>query len=412
MIVLSMNTTSKMSEKLNIRELIVQLPNHRLEEYRITPVAKLFDGVQTMAEPSVGDPCCQDPSPCAHCGHNVTVNNGYTDSSITSLDSGIVYGSLATAIKQMPSLVAKYLNRLAEKSSDSYSKLCEVMAADGAFIYVPEGLDVDDPFNVTSCYVGDNTMASAERHLIIIEAGAKAKVVFDKRVSSADSYPFASEIVEIFVGEKAELETAHICDIKTASAISHNYSSQQADSKHTSIDMGVRAEVLRVNRIVDLVGRGAHNAMYGIFVSGKGELFDYHTTINHMVEDCTSEEHFKDLIAVGGVGAFKGRIYVAQDAQRTEAFQQNNNILLGNGAKIFTKPELEIYADDVKCTHGATIGRPDDEAIYYMRQRGIGEVMARRLQMMGFVNDIVGRCGIGCVASDIVERVTNKIENL
>ncbi len=402
-----------MSEVVDIRELIGQLPRSRSEEYRIAPVAKLFEKVQTLASEYQPDACCeQERSLCAQCGNNIIITNGYTNNELTTLDSGVVYGSLAAAKGQMPELVDKYLNTLSGKSKDSYSKLCESLARDGAFVYVPEGYEAIDPFNIISCYSGDSSMACLERHLIIIDDKAKAKVVFEKRTGSAQSYPFASEITEIFVGQGADLETAHVCDIKKGTAISHSYAAQQAQSNYKSIDMGVSAELLRVNRIVDLVGCGAHNTMYGLFASGKDELFDYHTTINHLATDCTSEEHFKDLIAVGGVGVFKGRIYVAQDAQRTEAFQQNNNILLGNGAKISTKPELEIYADDVKCTHGATIGRPDDEAIYYMRQRGIGQQMARRLQMMGFVNDIVGRCGINCVANDIVDRITNKIEKL
>lgn len=394
-----------------LKNQIGQLPTARLEEYRNTPVAKLFAAVESLA-PRLEPDCCAQPSPCAQCGYNIYINNGFIDGELVSLPSGVIYGSLAAARESHSELVAQYLDAQASKSGDCYSKLCGEFAQDGAFIYVPEGIDVSDPFTIISCYNGAASSACFERSLIVVGEGAKAKFVFDKKTSGDESTPVASEIVETFVGAGAEVETAHICDVKAGTVITHSYTAQQASSRYKSVDMGVSAALSRVNRSVELLGTEAHNSMYGLFVSGSDEIFDYHTAINHIAAGCTSEEHFKDLIAVGGVGVFKGRIYVAQDAQQTEAFQQNNNILLGNGAKIYTKPELEIYADDVKCTHGATIGRPDDEAIYYMRQRGIGEQTARRLQMIGFVNDIVGRCEISCVADQLVDRITTKIENL
>lgn len=402
-----------MNTAVDFKAMLGALPSGRLEQYRNTPVGKLFAGVDALCVPFDGDePCSPELSPCAQCGLTIKINNGLTDGLLLGLPSGVMYGSLAKAKIKFPELVEKYLDTQAAASGDHYSNLCREMASDGAFVFVPSGLEIVEPITIISNYKGEKSQASFERHLIIIEDGAKANVVFEKKLKSVGEGPLGSDITETFVGKDATLEVANICDMPSGNSISNSYTKQQEASNYKSVDMGVAVGLLRFNRNVSLDGEGAHCGMFGLFVSGPNELFDYHTVINHNAANCTSDEHFKDLIAVGGVGVFRGRIYVAKGAQKTEAMQQNNNILLGNGAKIFTKPELEIYADDVKCNHGATIGRPDDDAIYYMRQRGIGEDMARRLLVMGFVNDIISRCKISCVADKIVSDITRKIENL
>lgn len=163
---------------------------------------------------------------------------------------------------------------------------------------------------------------------------------------------------------------------------------------------------------VDLDGAGAENLLGGVFLAAGQEHCVVRLRTNHNVPDCRSNSYIKGVAGGSAVGEFCGLVYVAPDAQRTDAQQQNRNILLSETARITTQPQLEIYADDVKCSHGATVGQMDSEAILYMRQRGLSEAQARRLQIEGFVGDVVRRCGIEPLCEAVMDAVIAKMEKL
>lgn len=156
---------------------------------------------------------------------------------------------------------------------------------------------------------------------------------------------------------------------------------------------------------VELAGEGAEAHLYGLFVAGAGERAGIRTEVEHRVAGCSSTQDFRGVAAADGRGAFDGLIRVAPDAQRTQAFQSNHNLLIGDRATIESRPRLEIYADDVKCAHGATVGQLDEEAVYYMRQRGISEAEARRMQLQGFAAEIIDRCPSETIRKVVFERV-------
>ncbi|MBQ5719021.1 MAG: SufD family Fe-S cluster assembly protein [Alistipes sp.] len=232
----------------------------------------------------------------------------------------------------------------------------------------------------------ERTVRGRQRLIVVHSAANTAKMHFDLCEGASLS------LVELFTSEcSAE------CTI-----------SQQADSRCDVVSVSVAGSV--ADYAINLDGQGADNRLRSVYIAGGEEHTRLNLRVNHNVSDCTSDSLVKGVAGGYSTGEFHGMVYVAEDAQRTDARQTNRNIEIGPDAKIITKPQLEIYADDVKCSHGATVGQMDSEAIMYMRQRGLSEQQARRIQIEGFVNDIVMQAGE--IGSYLADELTRKLENL
>ena len=347
--------------------------------------------------------------------HRMKFLNGFCCDArhLTRLADGVVFGSMAAAAREYPGLVGKYYNTLPHGHGSAVAELTAAFVQDGAFVYVPRGIRVELPFAVECGLYGDGeAVASFGRNLFIFEEGSQAQLVIDSRTLSGERN-LACRTREIFVGSGTRVEMVESCRLnERSSLISASYARQQGDSVLHGVSVGLSAGLMRNEQTVLLEGRGAENHTNGLTIAGGQEHLDFATDIEHIASDCTSYQLFKGLAADGGTSVFSGRIYVAQDAQRTQAFQQNNNLLLSDGAHVYAKPQLEIYADNVKCSHGATVGQLDPEAIYYMRQRGIGLEDARRLQMYGFVLDVLGESRVQEMNELFDREIASKIEGL
>ena len=347
--------------------------------------------------------------------HRMKFLNGFCCDArhLTRLADGVVFGSLAAAAREYPGLVGKYYNTLPHGHGSAVAELTAAFVQDGAFVYVPRGIRVELPFAVECGLYGDGeAVASFGRNLLIFEEGSQAQLVIDYRTLSGERN-LACRTREIFVGSGARVEMVESCRLnERSSLISASYARQQGDSVLHGVSVGLSAGLMRNEQTVLLEGRGAENHTNGLTIAGEQEHLDFATDIEHIASDCTSYQLFKGLAADGGTSVFSGRIYVAQDAQRTQAFQQDNNLLLSDDAHVYAKPQLEIYADNVKCSHGATVGQLDPEAIYYMRQRGIGLEDARRLQMYGFVLDVLGESRVQEMNELFDREIASKIEGL
>ena len=347
--------------------------------------------------------------------HRMKFLNGFCCDArhLTRLADGVVFGSLAAAAREYPGLVGKYYNTLPHGHGSAVAELTAAFVQDGAFVYVPRGIRVELPFAVECGLYGDGeAVASFGRNLFIFEEGSQAQLVIDYRTLSGERN-LACRTREIFIGSGARVEMVESCRLnERSSLISASYARQQGDSVLHGVSVGLSAGLMRNEQTVLLEGRGAENHTNGLTIAGEQEHLDFATDIEHIASDCTSYQLFKGLAADGGTSVFSGRIYVAQDAQRTQAFQQNNNLLLSDDAHVYAKPQLEIYADNVKCSHGATVGQLDPEAIYYMRQRGIGLEDARRLQMYGFVLDVLGESRVQEMNELFDREIASKIEGL
>ena len=248
----------------------------------------------------------------------------------------------------------------------------------------------------------DGPYAAVDPRHMRIEAAAGAS----GRVVVVHTAPDMSSL-EIVAAEDARLE---ITEVFLAEAFAEVAVKQSARSlcRLTAVQL----TSANASYTIDLDGRDAENMLGGVFLAGGEEHCVVKLRTNHNVPDCRSNSYIKGVAGGSARGEFCGLVYVAPDAQHTDAQQQNRNILLSETAHIATQPQLEIYADDVKCSHGATVGQMDSEAVLYMRQRGLSEVQARRLQIEGFVGDVVRRCGVEPLCETMMEAVRAKMEKL
>lgn len=306
----------------------------------------------------------------------------------TPLPEGVIITSLKEASEQYPDLVERYCGRLADRRRDGVTAFNAAFAQDGFFIYVPDGVVLDKPVQVVNIMRSDVDFMANSRNLVVLGRGAQAKLlVCDHAV---DEVRFlANRVTEVFVGEDAvyehyKLESTHDKNTNLATLLVE----QQAGSDVVANVITLHGGMTRNTIEFDLEGEHCETLLCGMAVADEAQRVDNYTSVRHNRPNCHSNELFKYILDDTSLGGFTGRLIVAPDAQKTEAYQTNRNLLLSRAARMRTKPQLEIYADDVKCSHGATIGQLDDEALFYMRSRGISAHEARLLLMAAFTADV------------------------
>ena len=388
------------------------LPTKRVESYRQTDIRAMYDSDLEL----LSCECLQNKSHKIDLpidSIRIEIYNGcyVGQEKLTITNQGVVFGSLAEAACKYPYVVGKYVNSTQGKN-DVVGALNTAFIQDGLFLYVPSGVRVDLPITIIESYFNQMPAMTFGRTLMVFEANSECTVILNS--SSECSHTLVSNGVrEIFAESGANVNIVDIqqyCD--EFKNIVSTYVVQSSDSNVKSVSLTLDGSVVRNNLTVKLNGRGAENQTYGLALSSRNQHIDYFTNIEHISSDAVSRQKFKSTASESGRVVFNGRIYVAQDAQRTQAFQENRNLLLSDTAKIYAKPQLEIYADDVKCSHGATVGQLNAEEIYYMRQRGLSEADAKRLQVYGFVNEIISRVDNPQLIELLNELATAKIERL
>lgn len=314
------------------------------------------------------------------------------------LPKEVVICSLKEAAEKYPDLLAKYYGRLSTQKQDGLVAFNGAFAQDGFFMYVPKNVQLDRPVQLVNIMRADVDFMANAHNLIILEEGAKAQLlVCDHTV---DDVRFVSNrVTEVFVAENAtyehyKLENTHI---KTTN-LSTLLIEQQASSNVLGNVITLHNGLTRNSIEIALNGENCETELCGMVIADKKQQVDNFTSVLHNMPNCHSNELFKYVLDDVSKGAFTGRLYVAKDAQKTRAYQTNRNILLNRTAKMRTKPQLEIYADDVKCSHGATIGQLDEQAMFYMRTRGIPYEEARLLLMFAFTADVIDNIRIPALA--------------
>lgn len=311
-----------------------------------------------------------------------------------SLPEGVIIGSLRKAAEEHPELVEKYLGTLAEKQKDEMINFNRAFAQDGFFVYVPKNVILDGPIQIINIMRSDVDFMANSHNLVIVEQGAKAQIlVCDHTVD--DVRFFSNRLTEVFVGENAFYEHYKLENVsKKTTDVSTLLIDQAENSNVLSNLLTLHNGITRNFVEIDLDGENCETYLCGMALSDQNQAVDNHTSVIHNQPNSHSTSLFKYILDDESKGGFTGRLFVAKDAQKTRAYQTNKNILLKRTAKMRTKPQLEIYADDVKCSHGATIGQLDEKAMFYMRQRGISEKEARMLLMYAFTADVIEHIGI------------------
>ena len=305
------------------------------------------------------------------------------------LPEGVIVDSLKNQAEKNPDLIAKYYSKLAKTGEDAVTALNTMLAQDGLVVYVPRNVVVDRAVQVINILRSDVDLMVNRRVLIVVEEGAEVKLLFCDH--AADNRNFlATQVIEAYVGRNASLdlyclEETHAKNVR----VSNLYIDQEADSRVNHNVITLHNGVTRNRVDLSLSGEGSECVLNGCVIADKEQHVDNNTVIDHKVAHCTSSQLYKYVLDEKATGAFAGRVLVRHGAQKTSSEMRNQNICATREARMFTQPMLEIYADDVKCSHGSTVGQLNDAAMFYMRQRGISEKEAKLLLEFAFVNEVI-----------------------
>ena len=371
-------------------------PSLRAEDYRYTDVSRSFAPDYGMNLKRVKIPV--NPQDVFHCDvPNLStslyfvVNDSFYHQALPKahLPEGVYIGSLKDFSNERPEVVSRYYGKLATSSKNGIVALNTMFAQDGFVVYVPQGVAVERPIQLVNIFRSDVDLMASRRILVIMEPRSEAKLLVCDH--SIDTVRFlANQVIEVFVGEGASFD---YYDLEESSDTTTRFSSlfvkQEAESNVVINGITLTNGLTRNDYQVELLGERAETTLCGMSILDKEQHVDTYTHITHAVPRCKSNELFKNVLNDQAVGAFSGRILVKEGADKTEAYQSNRNLCATREARMYSKPQLEIYADDVKCSHGMTTGQLDEEAIFYMRSRGISLDEARMLLSVAFTSDVI-----------------------
>ena len=373
-------------------------PTRKVERYKYTDIPKLFAPNYGLNLNRLEIPI--NPSEVFMCGvPNLStslyfvVNDTFYDKALpkASLPDGVIVESLRAFVSKKPDLAARYYAKLAKTGEDALTALNTMLVQDGLVVYVPRGVKVDRTVQIVNILRSDVDLMVNRRVLIVVEEEAEAKLLFCD--DSADDRNFLStQVIEVYVGENAMLDLYCLEETHAKNhRVSNVYVEQQANSRFNHNVITLHNGVTRNKLDLMLKGEGAECWANGCVIADKEQHVDNNTLIDHQVGHCESHELYKYVLDDKAVGAFAGRILVRKDAQKTTSNEVNQNLCATKTAHIYTQPMLEIYADDVKCSHGSTVGQLNDAALFYMQQRGIDRREAKLLLQFAFVNEVIDK---------------------
>ena len=364
------------------------IPTSKTEAWKYTRVGKLFN--QPYAAPK-GDANVALPARLPFDALRVVFVNGHFRADLSDDlkgQKGVVIDSLQHHLSHGP--VKEHYGTLAPTGERLFTAMNTAAPTDGLILLVTKGVKVERPIHVLHVTTWERQLVQP-RDLFMLHEGAEAELIVEN-IALDTPEACVNSVRECVVGEGARL-TIHKLQHEVNGPANISFEGVRVASKgHFSLSTTTLNGVLIRNDVsVSLAGPEAHAELNGVYLLNGTTHCDNHTYIGHDVPDCTSDELYKGIVAGKGTSVFNGKVYVKQDAQRTRAYQSNANILLGDDAKVYTKPELEIYADDVKCSHGCTIGRLDEKGLFYLRSRGVSEAEARKLMAHAFITEVVER---------------------
>lgn len=373
-------------------------PSRKVERYRYTDMSKLFEpdyglNLNRLEIPINPYEAFKCDVPNLSTSLYFVVNDAFYTKQLpkTELPDGVIVDSLCRVATENPGLIERYYARMAKTEDDAITALNTMLAQDGLLVYVPKNVKLDRAVQVINILRSDVDLMVNRRVLIILDQGAEAKFLFCDD-SADDRHFLTTQVIEAYVDENASLdlyclEETHVKNTR----VSNVYIEQQAYSRVNHNVITLHNGVTRNKLDLMFKGEGAECFANGCVIADKTQRVDNNTLIDHQVPHCTSNELYKYVLDDDAVGAFAGRVLVRHDAQKTNSQETNNNLVAAKTARMYTQPELEIYADDVKCAHGCTVGQLNDAAMFYMRQRGISEKEAKLLLEFAFVNEVIDK---------------------
>lgn len=391
-------------------------PHTRLEKWRNTDLSRMLQhDFSFPLELQSGGVNFEEIFRCDVPGfetHMVSQLNGFfidRGKTISQANAGVIVCSMAEAFVHHKAHIQNHFGKYSFFSENSLTALNTAFARDGVFIYVPDNIQVEKIVQIVNLIHSEADVFVQPRNLVILGRNSSLKLVqCDDSVD--DRAGFINSVTEVFQSEGSRLDHYKLQNKNNRSALINNiYFHLEAGANLSTNAISLNGGLIRNEANVKLNGRGAHADILGVYLMDRNQHIDNQIFVDHAQPDCTSNESFKGILDDQASGVFNGHILVRQNAQRTNAYQNNKNILISDKAVIDTKPFLEIYADDVKCSHGATVGQLDSEAMFYLRSRGISMENARMLLMYAFAAEIVNRISIPRLKQRIDDLVKKRL---
>lgn len=391
------------------------IPNKKLEDYQNTDLTKAFaaDYFYHLSLPDIKVNkedlfTCDVPQLDTYTA--LLVNGWYLnhkEDKLVELPSGVMYGSFLEAAKKYPEIIEDYCSR--QENTEPLAVINQVFAQDGFFVYIPDNVILDKPLQLINLVSAHEPVILFPKSLIVVGKNAQAKIVLCEHSIFPDRF-LNNSLTSVFVKENAHFEFIRMQNAHNQSIqLTTTQIYQDKNSSVTNNTITLHGGLVRNNIFSQLADENCTQGMYGLFLVDKNQHVDNFTFIDHAKPHSDSIELFKGILDDNATGAFAGRVLVQKDAQKTNAIQTNKNILLTDNARMNTKPQLEIYADDVKCSHGATVGQIDEEALFYLRSRGIFKKEARLMLIHAFALEITEKISIMPLQQELNSLVNKRL---
>ncbi len=343
----------------------------------------------------------------------VVLVNGRLDpsrSDLSGLPDGVVVASLAETLRRSPEAVADTFGQHVDLGRDAFAALNSAFSLDGLYLSVPRGVAVERPIHVVHLLTADQPTFVQTRHLMVVGEAAQATVVETYAVRG-DADTFRNDLTEIVAGAAAVVRHVRIQDEgDRANGVSLVQSYQGRDSDVSTLTFTFASGTVRNNTVMVPAGEGGQSTLGGLYLCRGDQLVDTNTLVDHVAPGCQSNELFKGIVRDRSTGVFNGKVFVQREAQQTNAYQQSQGVVLSPDAHHYSKPELEIYADDVKCSHGSTTGAIEPEHVFYLRSRGVSEADARAMLLYAFAHDVVEMVSLAPVRDHLDAMIAERLK--
>ncbi|MFA6571612.1 MAG: Fe-S cluster assembly protein SufD [Bacteroidota bacterium] len=345
--------------------------------------------------------------------HVVVLVNGHFSPELSKIQpkkKSIFIGSFADAVNRYSDEFNEYFTKLAKYENDAFIALNTAFSRDGLFINVPDGTSIEKPVHIINLTdSSEGNIVSFPRKLIIAGECVHFKIL-ESNYAIGDNYSFTNSVNEIILSFSSQVDYYKIQNNGDKSYyISNAQVKQEKMSALNATTVSLKGKYIRNNLNTLLNASACETSLSGLYYLDKDDFVDNHTVIDHAQPNCISHENYKGILDDKAHAVFNGKIIVRPDAQKTSSYQSNKNILLTDTAKINTKPELEIYADDVKCSHGATSGYLDKDSLFYLQARGISETMAKSLLLNAFAGEVLEKIGISELRDEIKRQIVQRL---
>ncbi|MCK9640737.1 MAG: Fe-S cluster assembly protein SufD [Prolixibacteraceae bacterium] len=390
------------------------IPSRKVENYKYTDLTKLFslENYNRAFRPTSFDFDMQEVFTCdvpEFDTHILFHVNGwyFYQNRTDQFPKGTIIKSMKSAWKENAELVETYYGKIADSSADPLVALNGAFAQDGVFIYIPEHVVIEKPIQIINLLRSDEDLYVTQRNLVVLGKNSQVKLMFCDHTLAIHSF-VANYLTEIFLGEDSIADVYGIQNQHNGTAYLNGlFVHQGRNSQLITNTISLHGGIARNHLHVDLLGENANASLYGLTLTDKDQHSENFTSILHSKPGCHSNQIFKNVLDDSSTGAFTGRIHVLPGAKKTEAYQRNNSVLMTKAAKMNTKPQLVIDNDDVKCSHGATVGQINEEALFYLMTRGINENEARLMLMFAFAHEVLANIRVEPLRQSI-DRLVNK----